>query len=63
MRNLIRKLQSYWLADASFVTLLVMLVAAIFVLPVIMEVSSRGVLLFNIFLLSVFFQGSSQHAV
>jgi len=29
MRNLIRKLQSYWLADASFVTLLVMLVAGV----------------------------------
>jgi hypothetical protein len=57
MRNLIRNLQSYWLADASFVTLLVVLVAAIFVLPVIMELSSHGVLLFNILLLSVFFSG------
>ena len=57
MRNLIRNLQSYWLADASFVTLLVMLIAAVFVLPVIMEVSGRGVLLFNILLLSVFFSG------
>ena len=57
MRRLIRHLQSYWLADASFVTLLVMLIAAVFVLPVIMEVSGRGVLLFNILLLSVFFSG------
>lgn len=57
MRKLIRHLQSYWLADASFVTLLVMLIAAVFVLPVIMEVSGRGVLLFNILLLSVFFSG------
>jgi len=57
MRNLIRKLQSYWLADASFVTLLVMLFAAVFVLPVIMEFSSQGVLLFNVLLLSVFFSG------
>jgi Ion channel len=57
MRNLIRNLQSYWLADASFVTLLVMLIAAVFVLPVIMEVSGHGVLLFNILLLSVFFSG------
>lgn len=57
MRNLIRKLQSYWLADASFVTLLVMLVTAVFVLPVIMENSSRGVLLFNILLLCLFFSG------
>jgi len=57
MRNLIRNLQSYWLADASFVTLLVMLVAAVFVLPVTMEFSSHGVLLFNMILLSVFFSG------
>jgi Ion channel len=57
MRNLIRKFQTYWLADASFVTLLVMLIAAVFVLPVIMEISAHGVLLFNILLLSVFFSG------
>ena len=57
MRNLIGKLQSYWLADASFVTLLIMLVTAVFVLPIIMELSGRGVLLFNILLLSVFFSG------
>jgi hypothetical protein len=57
MRNLIRKFQSYWLADASFITLLIMLIAAVFVLPVIMEVSGHGVLLFNILLLSVFFSG------
>ncbi len=57
MRNLIRKFQAYWLADASFVTLLIMLIAAVFVLPVVMEVSDHGVLLFNILLLSVFFSG------
>ncbi len=57
MRNLISKFQSFWLADASFVTLLIMLIAAVFVLPVIMEISSHGVLLFNILLLSVFFSG------
>jgi hypothetical protein len=57
MRDLIRKFQSYWLADASFVTLLIILIAAVFVLPVIMEVSGHGVLLFNILLLAVFFSG------
>jgi hypothetical protein len=57
MRTLVRKFQSYWLADASFVTLLVILIAAVFVLPVIMEVSGHGVLLFNVLLLSVFFSG------
>lgn len=57
MRNLIGKLQSYWLADASFVTLLVMLLTAVFILPIIMEPSGRGVLLFNILLLAVFLSG------
>ena len=57
MRNLIRQLQAYWLADASFVTLLLMLIAAVFILPVLMEVSSHGLHLFNILLLSVFFSG------
>ena len=57
MRNLIRKFQSYWLADASFVTLLIMLISAVFILPIFMEMSGWGVLLFNIILLSVFFSG------
>jgi hypothetical protein len=57
MRNLIRKWQAYWLADASFVTLLIMLVTAVFILPVVMEVSGQGLLLFNILLLSLFFSG------
>lgn len=57
MRNLIRTLQSYWLADASFVTLLIMLITAVFVLPVFMDISGRGVLLFNVLLLSVFLSG------
>lgn len=57
MPSVIRKFRSYWLADASFVTLLVMLITAVFVLPVVMEFSGHGVLLFNILLLSVFFSG------
>lgn len=57
MRNLIRKLQAYWLADASFVTLLIMLITAVFILPVIMEGSGHALRLFNILLLSVFFSG------
>lgn len=57
MRKLIRKLQAYWLADASFVTLLIMLITAVFILPVIMDVSDHALRLFNILLLSVFFSG------
>jgi uncharacterized membrane protein len=57
MRTLIRRLQSSWLADANFLILLVVLIAVVFILPVIMEVTTRGVLLFNVLLLSVFFSG------
>ena len=34
-----------------------MLITAVFVLPVVMDISGQGVLLFNILLLSVFFSG------
>lgn len=47
MRYPVTKLQSYWLADASFATLLIMLIAAVFVLAAIMETSDHGVLLFR----------------
>jgi hypothetical protein len=57
MQNLLKRFQSYWLADASFLTLLVMLIAVVFVLPIVMETSGRGVLMFNVLLLSVFFSG------
>jgi hypothetical protein len=57
MRRLIRRFRAYWLADASFLTLLIVLIAAVFVLPVVMEFSRHGVLLFNVLLLSVFFSG------
>lgn len=57
MRKLVRSFQTYWLADASFVTLLIMLLGAVFVLPVIMEITGQGVRLFNIILLGVFFSG------
>jgi hypothetical protein len=57
MRNLIKKIQDYWLADASFVTLLIMLITAVFILPVLMEVSGHGLRIFNILLLSVFLSG------
>jgi hypothetical protein len=57
MLFLIKKFRSYWLGDVSFVVLLIMLVAVVFVLPVIMENSEQGVLLFNVLLLSVFLTG------
>ncbi|PKV63551.1 potassium channel family protein [Pontibacter ramchanderi] len=58
MLQFLKKLRSYWLGDVSFVVLLIMLVAVVFVLPVIMEMSEHGVLLFNVLLLSVFLSGT-----
>lgn len=57
MLLLIKKFRSYWLGDVSFVVLLIMLVAVVFVLPIFMEISEHGVLLFNVLLLSVFLSG------
>ncbi|WCM42757.1 potassium channel family protein [Flavobacterium sp. CBA20B-1] len=58
MKRYINKLQSYWLADVSFATLLVMLIAVVFVLPIVMQNNNHGVLVFNILLLSVFLTGA-----
>ncbi|WP_299703299.1 potassium channel family protein [uncultured Pontibacter sp.] len=57
MLHLLKKFRSYWLGDVSFVVLLVMLAAVVFVLPIVMEISEHGVLLFNVLLLSVFLSG------
>src|SRR5690606_37447620 len=57
MRKLLHKFQSFWLEDLSFVLLLVMLVLVVFIVPVIMEDSKHGILLFNTILLSVFLTG------
>lgn len=57
MLKFLHKLQSFWLEDLSFVLLLVMLALVVFVVPVIMENSTHGVLLFNTILLSVFLSG------
>jgi hypothetical protein len=57
MRNLMGKFQSYWSADASFITLLIMLVTVVFVLPIITEFGGPGIRVFNILLLGMFFSG------
>jgi hypothetical protein len=57
MLLIIKKIRSYWLGDVSFVVLLTMLVAVVFLLPIVMENSEQGVLLFNVLLLSVFLSG------
>ncbi len=58
MKKYVDKFQRYWLADVSFATLLLMLIGAVFVLPIVMANSDQGVLLFNILLLSVFLTGA-----
>lgn len=57
MKKFLSKFQSFWLEDLSFVLLLAMLLAVVFVVPIIMHKSTHGVALFNLILLSVFFSG------
>lgn len=57
MRTYLKKFQSFWLEDLSFVLLLVMLLLVVFIVPIIMENNTNGILLFNTILLSVFLSG------
>jgi hypothetical protein len=58
MKQSLKNFKSYWESDASFISLLVMLVFTVFVLPVIIDVQSRdSTILFNLLLISLFVVG------
>lgn len=57
MRRHIVKFKKYWIEDASFLTLLFMLMVAVFIVPTIMEYSNSGALILNLILMSAFFIG------
>ncbi len=57
MIKYLRKFRVYWLRDASFATLLAMLVLMVFVLPVAMSSMERGDNLLHVMLLFLFFVG------
>ncbi|GHE34005.1 ion channel [Sphingobacterium griseoflavum] len=57
VRKYFSRFRTFWLEDLSFVVLLIMLFLIVFIIPIVMENSEHGILLFNMILLSLFFSG------
>lgn len=57
MFNALKKIKNYWVSDASFVTLLVILVFTVFIMPIFIDVESDNVLFLNVIFLALFFVG------
>ncbi len=57
MRRTLTQIKNYWLSDASFVTLLLMLFFIVFVMPVLIEMGYDSILFLNIMFIALFFTG------
>jgi len=57
MKKLIKSFRSYWVQDISFISLLAILVFAIFILPIFIEMNISGMVMLNIMLMLIFFVG------
>jgi len=57
MKKLIKSFRSYWVQDISFISLLAILVFAIFLLPIFIEMNISGMVMLNIMLMLIFFVG------
>lgn len=57
MRRTLTQIKNYWLSDASFVTLLLMLVFIVFVMPVLIDLGYDSILFLNIMFIALFFTG------
>lgn len=57
MRSTITQIKNYWLSDASFITLLIMLVFIVFVMPVIIDMGYNSIIFLNIMFIALFFTG------
>jgi hypothetical protein len=57
MKKLIKSFRSYWVQDISFISLLAILVFAIFILPIFIEMNISGMTMLNIMLMLIFFVG------
>ena len=57
MFNYLRKAKNYWVSDASFVTLLVMLLFTVFILPVMIDKKGDTTVFLNIMFILLFFVG------
>ncbi len=57
MKRQIKWLKDYWESDSSFISLLVMLLFAVFVLPVLIDKEEDSILLLNVFFILLFTMG------
>lgn len=57
MLHYLKKAKNYWISDASFVTLLVMLLFTVFVLPVMIDREGDTTIFLNIMFIALFFVG------
>ncbi|TVP49601.1 MAG: two pore domain potassium channel family protein [Mongoliibacter sp.] len=57
MSNYLKKTRNYWISDASFVTLLGMLIFTIFILPVLIDSKGDTAIFLNFMFISLFFIG------
>ncbi|WP_158859161.1 potassium channel family protein [Lunatibacter salilacus] len=58
MRAYIKKFKNYWESDASFISLLVMLVITVFVLPIMIDSERENTLFLNFMFIGLFFIGT-----
>lgn len=57
IRRLVKHINEYWLNDASFVALLVVLIFSVFFLPILIEFGHVNMLFVNLVFISLFFIG------
>ena len=57
MKKYFEKAKNYWISDASFVTLLLMLLFMVFVLPIMIDKEGDSTLFLNIMFIALFFVG------
>ncbi|RPA69538.1 two pore domain potassium channel family protein [Cyclobacteriaceae bacterium YHN15] len=57
MKKTFTQIKDYWLSDASFLTLLIMLIFIVFVMPVLIDLGYDSILFLNIMFIALFFTG------
>jgi hypothetical protein len=57
MKSYLKDFRSYWVQDASFITLLLMMVFTVFVLPTLLELEMVSIGSFDLMLSTIFFVG------
>ncbi|HSI75252.1 MAG TPA: potassium channel family protein [Lunatimonas sp.] len=57
MKRVIKQFKNYWESDVSFISLLVMLLVAVFILPIMIDTERENTLFLNFMFIGLFFIG------